>query len=98
MILESMYLTTIFDDYTDYVRNFRIHQKKDYSVVVYVVLEKTMQNKGLKVLEIIKKTLSEKVREEIPVVIECVDELNDDRGKNRYILSEIALELKDIHK
>lgn len=98
VILESMYLTTIFDDYTDYVRNFRIHQKKDYSVVVYVVLEKTMQNKGLKVLEIIKKTLSEKVREEIPVVIECVDELNDDRGKNRYIISEIALELKDIHK
>lgn len=96
LVLESIYLTSIFDDYTDYIQNFRIHQKKDYSVVVYVVLEKTRRNKGLKVLEIIKQTLSEKVKNEIPVIVECIDVLNDNRGKNRYIISEVALDMKSL--
>lgn len=90
LILESIYLTSIFDDYTEYVQNFRIYQKADYSVTVYVVLEKTLQIEGLKVLENIKKTLSRKVKGEIPVIVECVDVLNDNRGKNRYVISEIA--------
>ena len=98
ILLESIYLTSIFDDYTDYVRNFRIYQKEDYSVTVYVVLDKSVSDETRSVLKIIKDTLSQKVNGEIPISITCVDELKSDRGKNRYIISEVALGLNRISK
>ena len=30
---------------------------------------------------------------EIPIIIKCVDKIEDDRGKNRYIISKVALNL-----
>ncbi len=88
--LDGIYLSSIFDNYTDYIDQFQVYQNKDYSlrvsVKVHVPTEKTLE-----VLSAIKETLEEKVQHEIPISIDIVDRIHDDRGKIRYIISEIAL-------
>lgn len=91
IILESIYLTSIFDDYTDCVQNFRIYQKSDYSVEVLVVANKSKQKEAVDVLQKVKNTLQSKVNNEIDISIKQVDEIQHDRGKNRYIISDITL-------
>ncbi len=93
VILESAYMTTLFDDYTDCILNFRIYQRTDYSVNVYIVVDKTQPQRIASVVQTVRKILLSKSKNEIPISIECVDRLDDDRGKNRYIISEIALKL-----
>ncbi|WP_348726507.1 hypothetical protein [Parabacteroides goldsteinii] len=93
IILESIYLTSIFDDYTDYVQNFRILQKSDYSVIIDIVIDKEQQSEIENVIQTIKNILLSKSKNEIPIIIKCVDKIEDDRGKNRYIISKVALNL-----
>ena len=93
IILESIYLTSIFDDYTDYVQNFRILQKSDYSVIIDIVIDKEQQSEIENVIQTIKNILLSKSKNEIQIIIKCVDKIEDDRGKNRYIISKVALNL-----
>ena len=66
IILESIYLTSIFDDYTDYVQNFRILQKSDYSVIIDIVIDKEQQSEIENVIQTIKNILLSKSKNEIP--------------------------------
>ncbi|WP_147382445.1 phenylacetate--CoA ligase family protein [Parabacteroides sp. AF17-28] len=93
LMLESAYLSTIFDDYTDFVYNFRIYQSENYAVTIYVVVNKMNKTEVEHVIQMIKKELSLKTKNEIPISFECMDKIENDRGKNRYIISEVALAL-----
>lgn len=82
------FLTTIFDDYYDEVDRFRIIQKQDYSIVILVKLNNKYSIDEFFFNEI--KTLIElKTNNEVNVKIQSVDEISDDMGKNRYIVSEL---------
>ncbi len=91
--LDGDYLNSIFDDSTEYIDRFRVHQKADYSVTVYAKVFKRDEATAA-LLESIRKTLELKAQGEIPVRVEIVETLGDDGGKIRYILSEIALAQK----
>lgn len=86
--LNGDYLTTIFDDYVDNIFAFQVYQKKDASLIIKVVVNKKMINND-EVLEIVRKTVEQKVNFEIQVSIEMVENIPDDRGKTRYVISEL---------
>ncbi|MDD3078971.1 MAG: hypothetical protein PHH37_07685 [Paludibacter sp.] len=86
--VDGSYLTTIFDEYVDVISKFQVYQKRDYSVIIYVIpynnsfpIEDTILN--------IKNTLLEKVHNKISVIIQVVDTIADDKGKIRYVISEV---------
>lgn len=88
--IDGCYLTTLFDKYSTLFNQFQIFQHKDYSVTIYV---KTYKNDELtrNALDYVKNRLSTDTKNEIPINISIVKHIEDDRGKIRYILSEIAL-------
>jgi phenylacetate-CoA ligase len=88
LFIDGSYLTTIFDEYTDYISQFQVYQKSDYSITIYV----TLFEHSLLVQDIlfkIKHMIDKKVEYQVPVNVEIVDNINDDKGKIRYIISEI---------
>lgn len=91
LYVDGDYMTTIFDDFTDYVDQFQIVQYEDYSITIFV----KVYNQSALVNDIfnkIKITLGNKVNNQIPITIKVVDKIDDDNGKIRYIISK----LKDI--
>jgi phenylacetate-CoA ligase len=88
--IDGNYLTTIFDNYIEHISQFQIYQKMDYSVTVYVKLY-GKNDETLKILSAVKQTIEYNVKNKVPVTIEITDKINDDKGKIRYIISEIAL-------
>jgi phenylacetate-CoA ligase len=90
LYIDGDYLTTIFDNYTEYIDQFQIYQKMNYAIIVYVRIY-NKNDETLKVLSTVKQTIEQKVKNKVPVTIEITDKINDDKGKVRYIISEIAL-------
>ena len=89
LYIDGNYMNSIFDLYYDYVDKFQIVQKKDYSIIVYVV---TKDVPGVDcILHKIEERLKLDVRNEIPIRIKVVDNINDDKGKIRYIINEMNL-------
>lgn len=89
LYIDGNYMNSIFDLYYDYVDKFQVVQKKDYSVTVYVVPKNVP---GINhILTKIEERLKLDVRNEIPIRIEIVDNINDDKGKIRYIINEMNL-------
>jgi phenylacetate-CoA ligase len=90
LYIDGDYLTTMFDNYTEYIDQFQIYQKMNYAVTVYVK-PYGKNDETLKILSTVKQTIEQKVKNKVPVTIEITDKINDDKGKIRYIISEIAL-------
>ena len=90
LYISGDYLTTVFDNYVDYINQFQIYQKNDYSITIYVK-PYSKDEKTLKIISDVKEIIKQNVTNKVPVNVEIVDKINDDRGKIRYILSEIAL-------
>jgi phenylacetate-CoA ligase len=90
LYIDGSYLTTVFDNYVKLIDQFQIYQKIDYSIVVYVKVYH-QNEETLNILETVKQILEKNVKNKLPVTIEIVDNIEDDRGKIRYIISEIAL-------
>lgn len=87
-LLSGDYLTTIFDDFPEAVDAFQVLQKSDYSIVIKVV--PNLQHKGYtKIFDMVKARLEEKTRKQVHVKIEIVEEIQNDRGKTRYVISEV---------
>ena len=88
--LDGVYLSSIFDDYPTMFNQFQVYQSKDYSLEIKVKIYN--DNKETReALSNIKNILEEKTHHEIPIIISIVNHINDDNGKIRYIVSEIAL-------
>jgi len=89
IVLSGEYLTTIFDDYVEYVKQFQVVQKQSYELIITVV-PYDKDNIGFhEILEIVRLTLSRKIQSVVNVKIEVVDEISSDRGKIRFIRSEV---------
>jgi phenylacetate-coenzyme A ligase PaaK-like adenylate-forming protein len=86
--LNGEYLTTLFDDFPDAVKQFRVHQNKDYSIVIMVV-----PNSGCsefdKILEIVVSRLNNQINSEVSVTIEQVENIPQTGGKLRFITTDI---------
>ncbi len=83
------YLTTLFDDCPDAVRQFQVYQRKDHSIEIRVVpnpawprLEETLAR--------VRSNLADKGGQEVPVTVMSVPEIPPRGGKLRYVLSEVA--------
>ena len=85
-ILSGEYLTTIFDDYTDIVRQFQIVQKKDLSITVKICLYDI--NKSHRINKEIYKQLETRIDKQVPFKIEIVTKIESNKGKLRYIIKE----------
>ena len=87
--VDGNYLTTIFDNYSEVIEQFQVRQFDDYSITIYV--RKNPNADISAVLEKIRTQITADVKGEVPVRMELVDEIKHDRGKIRYILSDVAL-------
>ena len=81
------YWTTIFDDHTDGVKSFQVHQAADYSITIYY--EALRQEICDKAIVAVHARLSAKLG--LQVSLEFVPKNIDvnDNGKTRFVVSEI---------
>ena len=80
-------LTTVFDDFPDAIRKFQVRQRKDWSVhVLYVPRSGSDLNK---VIACVEGRMKGMIQDEVPVSFEKVDDIPDDRGKSRFVVSEL---------
>lgn len=85
-VLSGEYLTTIFDDYTSDVKQFQIIQKKDDSIQVNIVL-KQLTNKT-SIIKWVDMELQKRIRFQVKISIQIVDEITSIKGKLRFIVKE----------
>lgn len=82
------YMTTLFDDAPDSVGGFQVIQHKDYSLTLrYVPVNDASSDQVEKVCEKLRKRFSQYP---ISVKGEATTEISHDRGKTRFIVSEIS--------
>lgn len=90
ILVDGIYLTTLFDDFADAVIGFQIIQHNDYSITVRIIpspTEKSLVNKAkLSAMESLRKMTSNSVK----IQVLEVDSLLSDRGKTRYIINELT--------
>lgn len=85
-ILTGEYLTTIFDDFVDSIRQFRVHQTDCGSIEVFVV---SRDGKDISsILETVSIVLRSKCGEDASIKMSQVEEIGHDRGKLRFITSD----------
>lgn len=86
--LSGDYLTTLFDNYPDVVNGFQVRQAKDFSVKITYI--PNLKASGLeKALTNICSNLSVKTNFQVTISTEAVDVISCDKGKLRFIISEI---------
>ena len=90
LYVDGNYLNSVFDNYFQYFDQFQIYQKKDYNIVVYIKVKQPRANNIDIVIEKIKCRLENDVRHQILISMEEVDYIKDDKGKIRYIISELT--------
>jgi phenylacetate-CoA ligase len=86
--VNGAYLTTIFDEHPDLVSGFQVIQNKDYSITINCVLAKDKFSNDL-LFDKIKNMLVKKTRGEVPVQMIFVEGLTQDRGKLKFIISNL---------
>ena len=86
--LDGSYLTTIFDDYTSYIHSFQVIQRADFSIDIN--LTKLDHENIESILNNVHCVLAEKTKSQVSIRINIVDHIEDNRGKHRYVISELA--------
>jgi phenylacetate-CoA ligase len=86
-IMSGEYLTTMFDDYTDDVKQFQIIQKEDYSVTIKIVFHKN--NNVKQIVQNIYDDLQKRIQYSVDLKLEQVSEIISEKGKLQFIKSEL---------
>jgi phenylacetate-coenzyme A ligase PaaK-like adenylate-forming protein len=86
-VVTGEYLTTIFDDFPDAIKEFQLYQYKDYSICLFCVLG--TNDNAMDICNMKAKNLRELISNEVNVDLRIVDNIKHDRGKTRFIISEI---------
>ena len=84
--MSGEWLTAIFDDYPDAVKGFQIRQKRDLSIELVVVPDKShasYKHEIGKVWDTLKRKTGQSVR-----LIET-DNIPTYRGKHRYVIKDL---------
>jgi phenylacetate-CoA ligase len=83
--INGEYLTTIFDDYPDIVRGFRVIQHKDFSISVEYIPAYTNIKGPLKTIE---EKFRKQINNEVTLTFIPKEEIVHDRGKLRFVVRE----------
>lgn len=86
--ISGEYVTTIFDDFTEDVEKFQVHQVSMDELVIKVVMAKTLNYNNI--INKVKKELMHKLKGQMKVEFRLVKEIQHDRGKYRYVISDVA--------
>jgi phenylacetate-coenzyme A ligase PaaK-like adenylate-forming protein len=86
--INGEYLTTLFDDFPDSVKQFRVHQNKDYSIVIMVIPNPSWNDLD-DTLKTIVNRLNKQISHEVTVTIEKVQDICQTNGKLRFITTDI---------
>jgi phenylacetate-CoA ligase len=78
-------MCAIFHPWPEAVRQFQVRQEADYSLTLQCV--RGSDPNADEIMRRVRDRLAEKVRGEVPVRLEVVDEIRHDRGKQRFIVS-----------
>jgi len=81
-------VTIIFDSFPDAVKRFQVHQNKDYSIVIQVVLN-CSEKKLTEILAKVTVSFREKTFSKVHITTEVVQEITLIRGKLRFITSDL---------
>ncbi len=87
IIISGEYLTTIFDDYPDAVREFQIIQAKDYSIVLKYI-PNTFEGLDDLIIKVVND-IKTRTRNQIPITTERVEKIAHFKGKTQFIISEL---------
>ena len=83
------YLTTLFDDQPEAVRQFQVHQKADYAIDIVVTPNPDFPALA-EALERVRRTLADRVAGEVAVGMVRVKEIPQKNGKLRFVRSEVT--------
>lgn len=82
------YLTTIFDDFPEAVQAFQIRQARDYSIKLLYVTSPSA-HESLQAIRIAMGELERRCKGQAKILVERVDDIPHDRGKLRFVFSEV---------
>ena len=85
-ILSGEYLTTIFDDFTEKVKQFQIIQNKNLSILVSVKLYN--HKDATFITKVIENELGKRINNQVSLKVEYVSEIKQEKGKLKFIIKE----------
>ncbi len=86
--LNGEYMTTLFDDFPEAVRQFQVHQLADGSIRIRVIPNPDYPELA-QLLEKVRSKLEVSIRHEVPVGIEEVETIPQRGGKLKFIISDV---------
>lgn len=87
-VIAGDFLTEIFVNYPQAVRQFQVHQQADYSITLRCIPGASSTSQAE--MDAVVRQLREIVEDAVPVRLEIVDEIPHDGGKIRYIKSDVV--------
>jgi phenylacetate-CoA ligase len=88
-VLSGEYLTTLFDDYTDAVKQFQVVQEKTNKVIVKTVFhDHVSDQESVRILLNVKNELDQRIRQQVPLAVEKVKSITMVKGKLQFIIKE----------
>jgi phenylacetate-CoA ligase len=86
--LDGIYLTAICDGYEDVINSYQIYQNSEYKVYFRIVLVEGVLQANERV-NLVINSFSRLVNAKSEIEIQFVDLIPDERGKRRYIISDV---------
>ena len=86
--LNGEFLTTIFDDHPESIRQFQVHQLKDGSIDISVVPAEESERTDA-IFEEVRRHLGEMCNNEVAVSLHKVAEIPRRGGKLQYVISDL---------
>lgn len=87
-VIAGEYLTTIFDDYADEIRNFQVRHVSTDKLVIQIVMAKIDHYHHI--IRKVSNELENKVKGQMRIEFQQVKNIKHDRGKYRYIINDLA--------
>ncbi|MFA7329559.1 MAG: hypothetical protein WC326_00665 [Candidatus Delongbacteria bacterium] len=88
LTLSGEFLTTIFDDHPEAVQAFQVHQAADGSLTLRCVPGDDAR--ALRQIELATAALQARIGDSTHLRLELVEHIGHDRGKTRFIISELS--------
>ena len=88
--VDGAFLTTICDNYSDFIDCYQIRQGKNYSVNVDFVLKEGAEG-GSESVDSIVRDLRKLLSDKVALSVNIVRDIPDNAGKRKFIISDISL-------
>lgn len=86
--INGEYLTTLFDDFPDAVRQFQVHQRKDYSILIKTIPRDGVTNLP-QLLDAVCTQLSQSIGHEVSVTGCVVNDIEQEGGKLQFVRTDL---------